>query len=78
MAGSWMSIVHGFAGMRVVDGQLVFSPKLPQEWQGYAFNLYFRKHIINVKVNQAGAQFSLIKGQELTILVDGQAQTLTK
>ena len=78
MAGSWMSIVHGFAGMRVVDGQLVFSPKLPQEWQGYAFNLYFRKHIINVRVNQAGAQFSLIKGQELTILVDGQAQTLTK
>ena len=78
MAGSWMSIVHGFAGMRVIDDQLVFSPKLPQEWQGYAFNLYFRKHIINVKVNQAGAQFSLIKGQELTILVDGQAQTLTK
>ena len=28
MAGTWMSIVEGFAGMRVIDGQLSFEPNL--------------------------------------------------
>jgi maltose phosphorylase len=33
MAGTWMSIVEGFGGMRVKDNQLHFSPKIPKEWK---------------------------------------------
>src|SRR5690606_29707229 len=35
MAGSWMCIVNGFAGMRAYDGILRFKPTLPEKWQGY-------------------------------------------
>ena len=34
MAGTWMSIVEGFAGMRVKEGQLSFQPNLPEAWEG--------------------------------------------
>jgi maltose phosphorylase len=33
MAGTWMSIVEGFGGMRKND-TLNFSPKIPKQWKG--------------------------------------------
>jgi maltose phosphorylase len=34
MAGTWMSIVEGFGGMRVKNDTLNFSPKIPKQWKG--------------------------------------------
>lgn len=42
MAGTWMTIVEGFAGMRVKDGRLYLNPMLPPEWKGYKFRILFR------------------------------------
>jgi alpha,alpha-trehalose phosphorylase len=35
MAGTWMGVAYGFAGMRVVGGELRFAPTLPKQWQHY-------------------------------------------
>ena len=50
MAGTWMSIVEGFAGMRVRDGQLKFNPFLPSGWKAFAFSIGFRGHALKVKI----------------------------
>ncbi|MDR0294888.1 MAG: glycoside hydrolase family 65 protein [Prevotellaceae bacterium] len=50
MAGSWMAVIQGFAGMRVRDGQLTFDPKLPKHWTGLAFKVDFRGEVIEFKV----------------------------
>ncbi|MBH7076674.1 glycoside hydrolase family 65 protein, partial [Clostridioides difficile] len=50
MSGSWLSIVHGFAGMRTWNETLSFDPKLPKEWKNYSFNINYRDNIINVDV----------------------------
>ena len=34
MAGTWMSIVEGFGGMRVKNNQLHFEPRIPVQWKG--------------------------------------------
>src|SRR5690606_13392594 len=39
MAGTWMSIVEGFGGMRVRNGKLNFEPKIPKEWESYSFKV---------------------------------------
>lgn len=78
MAGSWMTIVQGFAGMRIKDGKLHFSPKLPKEWKSFEFNIYFRKNIVNVQVTKKTNHFSLVKGQKLEIFVDGKKMVLSK
>ena len=52
MAGSWMSIVQGFAGMRVRDGKLHFHPFSPREWKSYAFKIGFRGHLLRIRVNK--------------------------
>jgi maltose phosphorylase len=59
MAGTWMSIVEGFGGMRVKNDALHFSPKIPKEWNGYTFKINFRNQILKVAVNKNETQFSL-------------------
>jgi maltose phosphorylase len=52
MAGTWMSIVEGFGGMRVKNNELHFNPKIPKQWQGYSFKVNFRNTILKIEVKQ--------------------------
>ncbi len=72
MAGTWMSIVKGFAGQRVVDGQLAFRPFVPQSWESYAFRIGFRGTLLHVAVSRTGVAVSRLEGDKLTLLVNGE------
>ncbi|MRN53115.1 glycoside hydrolase family 65 protein [Paenibacillus monticola] len=50
MAGTWMSIVHGFGGFRVLDGRVVLKPSNPGHWTSYAFKIMFRGSRLKVNV----------------------------
>jgi len=56
MAGTWMSVVEGFAGMRVRNGHLKFADHLPAEWQSFAFKIRFRGALLKVEINKKGVQ----------------------
>jgi maltose phosphorylase len=77
MAGTWMSIVEGFGGMRVRNNQLIFEPKIPEQWDGYSFNVNFRNQIIKVIVNQNETHFELEGDEDLQIIVDKKEVTIT-
>ena len=72
MAGTWMSIVEGFGGMRVKNDQLHFSPKIPKEWKGYSFKINFRNQILKVAVNHNETTFTVDGDQDLAINVNGK------
>ena len=72
MAGTWMSIVEGFGGMRVKNDTLSFEPKIPKQWEAYSFKVNFRHQIITVSVSQNETQFKLEGDKDLTIYVDGK------
>ncbi|GKT03512.1 glycoside hydrolase family 65 protein [Furfurilactobacillus entadae] len=76
MTGSWLAIVQGFAGMRVHDDQLHFTPFLPKKWTSYQFRQLFRGRLIEVHVDQNGATVSRISGEPLTVILNGQEQTI--
>ncbi|WP_264532047.1 glycoside hydrolase family 65 protein [Flavobacterium sp. N502540] len=78
MAGTWMSIVEGFGGMRVKNDQLHFSPKIPKEWNGYSFKINFRNQILKVAVNHNGTTFTVDGDQDLTLVVNGNPVTAEK
>ena len=54
MAGTWMSVVYGFGGMRVKEGELHLNPYIPAQWGAYAFNIRFRDAILRVEVQKEG------------------------
>ena len=75
MAGSWLSIAQGFAGMRTANG-LSFAPFLPDCWQGYAFNVSYRERLLGISVSGEGTVLTLLKGQPLALTLYGQSVTV--
>jgi maltose phosphorylase len=76
MAGTWMSVVEGFGGMRVRDGQLAFNPFLPGKWKSFSFKVGFRGALLNVKVSQDGVQIINQSEKELSVKVYQQQYEL--
>jgi maltose phosphorylase len=51
MAGTWLAIVEGFGGMRILNNQLFLNPVIPEQWKSYSFHARFREVLFEVKVN---------------------------
>jgi maltose phosphorylase len=77
MAGTWMSIVEGFGGMRVKNDILNFSPKIPKQWKGYSFKINFRNQIITVAITHFETTFSVDGNTDLIIIVNGENVTVS-
>ncbi|AQY52382.1 hypothetical protein UE46_16085 [Listeria weihenstephanensis] len=71
MAGSWLTIVYGFAGLRIKNGELHFQPRLPDKWTGYQFRITFQGRIIEVQTTTSGTNFTLIQGNSIQLFSDG-------
>ncbi|QHC83471.1 maltose phosphorylase [Empedobacter brevis] len=72
MAGTWMSIVEGFGGMRVKNDALYFEPRLPEQWEGFSFKINFRNQILKVIVNKGETTFELEGTKPLEVYVFGE------
>ena len=68
MAGTWMSIVEGFAGMKVRDDKLQFNPFLPSQWQSFSFNIGFRGTQLKIKISSA--ELSITNNSSETVAVN--------
>ena len=77
MAGTWMSIVEGFAGMRVKEGQLSFQPNLPEAWEGLRFKINFRDTIYALHLGQGSFSCNVAKEGESSVVVNGKKQRFT-
>ena len=76
MAGTWMSIVEGFGGMRVKNNHLEFTPRIPNQWDAYSFKINFRDQILKVNVAKNETYFELDGTKELTIKVNEKLVTI--
>lgn len=72
MAGTWMSVVEGFGGMRVRKDTLYFNPVLPDQWTSFDFKVVFRGRTLQVKVQKEGTTIDLIHGQPITVVLSGK------
>ena len=67
MTGSWLSIVHGFAGMRTFNGQLSFAPFLPKNWSGYSFKILYRGRLLKITTDKNNVVIELKDGEAIEI-----------
>ncbi|GAB7056370.1 MULTISPECIES: beta-phosphoglucomutase [unclassified Paenibacillus] len=67
MAGSWLMIVNGFAGMRQYDGELYFEPVIPPNWPSYTFRMVYRGSVLAISVRKDQTTYELVDGVPLTI-----------
>jgi Trehalose and maltose hydrolases (possible phosphorylases) len=71
MAGSWMSVVEGFGGLRIKDDTLYFNPFIPENWESLAFKVIFRGRTIKAKFERGKTILTNESEQSLTVLVKG-------
>ncbi|MBN2689816.1 MAG: glycoside hydrolase family 65 protein [Gammaproteobacteria bacterium] len=73
MAGSWLTIIHGFAGMEIIDEQLHLNPIILPNWDSYKFNLVFRGHKLTVTVEKGSVTIHNHGQNKLTIYIHKQS-----
>ena len=76
MAGTWMSIVEGFGGMRILKDKLSFTPRIPKQWTSYSFKVNFRSRILKVTVGEDAAKFVFEGKEDMSIRVNGERVVL--
>ncbi|MEC0139841.1 glycosyl hydrolase family 65 protein [Paenibacillus macerans] len=76
MGGTWMSIVYGFAGMRLKESGLSLAPAIPQDWEQYAFRLTFRGRLIDVRIGQKSVVLELAEGEAIGLKLYDEDVTL--
>ncbi|WP_183566654.1 glycoside hydrolase family 65 protein [Mucilaginibacter sp. SP1R1] len=76
MAGTWMSVVEGFGGMRVRDGKLLFQPFIPEKWTSFSFHIGFRGSLLNVKVSKDGVQLKNLSEKPVSVIVYNEEQSV--
>ena len=52
MAGTWLSIIEGFGGLRVINDQIHINPTLPDAWDAFSFKINFRGTIVKVEASK--------------------------
>lgn len=72
MAGTWLSIVQGFGGMRNFNDTLSFDPKIPKEWKSYSFKINYRGVTLKVYKSHEICKFTNESDCPVEILVAGK------
>ncbi len=74
MAGTWISIVEGFGGMRIRENMLNFNPLIPAEWKSYSFKVWYRENTLKVNVSPKEVTIINEAGDSIIIKIYGKEQ----
>ncbi len=76
MAGTWMSIIYGFAGMKIQDGIISFAPFIPEKWQSLSFRVRFRENLLNITVTKNEISIANLNKNEIEIILYDDKYTI--
>lgn len=77
MAGTWLSVVEGFGGMRIVNNELHFTPRLPAGWKKLTFKIHFRGTVLRLIFSNSESHIEKVSGAPLKVWVNGEARSLS-
>ena len=72
MAGTWLAILEGFVGMRILDGKISLNPLIPVNWQSYSFHARFRGVLFEVKVTKDYMNIKNVSENALNLVISGK------
>ncbi len=68
LAGTWIAIVAGIAGMRERSGTLAFAPRLPVGITSLCIRMMFRKRCIRLELGAESTTYSLVSGEPVELI----------
>jgi alpha,alpha-trehalose phosphorylase len=77
LAGTWIALVAGLAGMRERHGGLSFAPRMPQGISRLAIALSVQSRRLRVEATPDTTTYRLVDGEPLQILHDGEPASVS-
>jgi len=71
LAGTWIALVPGFAGLRERDGGVAFSPRLPAGITRLALTICVQRSRLNVEITPTTTTYQLLDGEPLSLRHEG-------
>jgi alpha,alpha-trehalose phosphorylase len=76
LAGTWIALVAGLAGMRERPGGLSFAPRLPPGITRLAVGVSVQHRRLRVEIRPDATTYQLLRGEPLQLLHDGEPVTV--
>lgn len=73
MAGNYMAIIYGFAGLRIKESGLYLNPCIPKQWKSYRFRFQYQGTRLEVIVSREECRIRRIKGKPVIVNLKGKA-----
>ncbi len=73
MCGSWLSIIKGFIGLKIIDHSVTLNPVLPKEWENLRMKILVLKRELLIEVGQKNIKMKLISGSDIEIKIYGKS-----
>ena len=77
LAGTWIALVAGFAGLREQHGTVAFAPCLPEGMTRLCITLSVRQRRLRIDITSDTTTYHLIKGDPMAVHHDGEEITLS-
>lgn len=78
MAGTWMTLTYGLAGMNTTDGNLHFNPYLPESWNSYSFKVTYHGSVLRIAVSRGKTTYTLVEGKSVSFAHGGNRYVLDR
>ena len=73
MAGSWLSVIEGFGGVRIgTDGRLHVEPRLPKGWNSLGFELHYRGAVLRFGLTAGEVRIVSTNGAGAEVVIGGE------
>jgi trehalose/maltose hydrolase-like predicted phosphorylase len=72
MAGTWMAVVEGMAGVRVHESGLEINPTIPEAWQSYTFRILYQTVPLEISIDKQQVSVKNIGTKDVSCSVMGQ------
>ena len=72
MAGTWLAIVEGFGGMRILDCKIWLNPLIPENWKSYSFHSRSGDIPFEARVTKEGVTINNLSEKSLYLTVYGR------
>ena len=76
MAGTWLSVVQGFGGLRIKEGRVHLHPQIPEQWNAFGFHIVFRSNLLEIRIEQQRTIVSNIAGGKIEIVINGKEHAI--
>ena len=78
LGGIWQCVVMGFAGVRMLGGNLRVNPKLPEEWNRLKFPIHWKVDLLEIEMTKESLYIKSNGDKNVTLTVFDKEYTFYK